>query len=297
LYFTYFSALDEIQHVFWPYCDPSHPRYPGPNEFESVILDFYREVDRSVGRLVAECRSDDKIIVISDHGQGARPSLVFNINEWLRRKEYLHPTGKQGIQPKNRMKSLIKKGLLSFVDVFGAGSIILSISKRFPVWKRMLAPSSGIDWTKTKAYVSDLSAIKNYSYGGIRINSTDTREAEIMINDIIKSIKEVRIPGGNGTLVKLVCRREELYQGKHIDKYPEIVLELDDRYGIGWSFSGDLFSDEAHLFQLKPGTHRRSTAVFLSKNVNKSILKKEMELMDIAPLVKSLFNIGSEQGQ
>ncbi len=294
LYFAYFSPLDEVQHVFWPYCDPEHPLYPGPNEFEGIILDFYMEMDKIVGELMAKCDPDDALIVISDHGHGARPSFLVNINEWLRRQGYLSEKKKGGAASKNKIKSYLKKVLLSYVHKFGANKYLLRLSKMFPVWKTLLASSSGIDWDLTKAYVSDLSAVKNYSYGGIRINEkAGVADADVnkLISEILKSFDELKLPDTNEPVVKWADRRENLYSGPYIDKYPEILIELDERYGIGWEYSGLLFKNEGDMYHLKPGSHRRSTAVFLSRNVDVSLLKEEMDLIDIAPLVKRMFSI------
>jgi len=292
LFFSYFSALDEVQHVFWPYCDPQHPAYPGPNEFETIILDFYKKADDILGRVLAACDPSDKVIVVSDHGQGPRPSLVANLNEWLRREGYLVPKQKGSTKAKNRLKSRVKNLLLGFVRRYGAGKVIMTASKHFPVWKKLLAPSSGIDWEKSRAYVSDLSAVKNYSYGGIRVLDTgNPAEKMRVIDEIISGLKELRRPDSQEPLVKLAARREDVYQGVHIDKYPEILIEFDERYGIGWDFDGELFNSKEDMVHLKPGTHRRETAVFLSHNIEADALDKVRDLRDIYPLVLRSFDL------
>lgn len=295
LFFSYLSPLDEIQHIFWPYFDRGHPHYPGQNEFETAIFDFYKKTDAFVGDMLTLCRNDDIFIAISDHGHGPRPTLIANINEFLARKGYLVAKKQSSAKAKNKIKSQLKKAMLGFVSRYGAGSALMSLSKRFPIWKKLLAPSSGIDWNLTKAYVSDLSAVKNYSYGGIRLNNmeSDFEKAQI-VDDILSSITELRIPETGAQLVKFAARRENLYKGQHIDKYPEILLELDESYGIGWGFSGKLFEDEADMSHLKPGCHRRSSPVFLSRNIDASLLKDKMDLCDIAPLVKSIFGLNGK---
>jgi len=290
LFFSYFSALDEVQHVFWPYCDPLHPSYPGPNEFETIILDFYKNVDQILGHVLDACDQSVKVIMLSDHGQGPRPSRVVNFNEWLRREGYLVPKQASAAKAKNRLKSKVKKLLLSFVHRYGAGKFIMNVSKHFPVWKQLLAPSSGIDWGKTRAYVSDLSAVKNYSYGGIRVVDTgDNVEKQRVIDQIISGLKGLQLPSSQAPLVKLVARREDVYQGPHIDKYPEILLEIDENYGIGWDFSGDLFSTKEDIVHLKPGTHRRETAVFLTHGIDADAINHVRDLRDIYPLILRLF--------
>lgn len=296
LFFTYFSAIDEVQHVFWPYCDPSHPLYPGPNEFQDTILNLYKMFDKILGRVLSECADADKVLVISDHGQGPRPGLVVNINEWLRREGHLTPISKSGVQVKNEIKSKVKNLLINFVKKYGAGKWIMKVSAVFPVWKKMLAPSSGIDWDRTRAYVSDLSTVKNYSYGGIRIIGVDDpKEKDLLIENIISKLLTIQRPETGERLVTLAKRREDVYQGEYIDKYPEIIIEIDERYGIGWDFSGNLFSEKTDIVHLKPGTHRRYSAVFLHNGIECDSLQDVKDVCDINSLVMDFFGLLNEK--
>ena len=82
--FSYFSTTDGIQHDFWRHCDPNHPEYPGTNEYENVIRDMYVAMDNYVGEVMRQ-QPDTPLLIISDHGHGARPVYTVRINELLRR--------------------------------------------------------------------------------------------------------------------------------------------------------------------------------------------------------------------
>ena len=95
--FSYFSTTDGIQHDFWRHCDPNHPEYPGPNEHEDVIRDMYIAMDNYVGEVMQK-QPDTPLLIISDHGHGARPVYTVRINELLRRglcrpKREIRPAG------------------------------------------------------------------------------------------------------------------------------------------------------------------------------------------------------------
>ena len=77
--FSYFSTTDGIQHDFWRHCDPNHPEYPGPNEHENVIRDMYIAMDNYVGEVMQK-QPDTPLLIISDHGHGARPVYTVRIN-------------------------------------------------------------------------------------------------------------------------------------------------------------------------------------------------------------------------
>ncbi|MDD3906072.1 MAG: alkaline phosphatase family protein [Candidatus Omnitrophica bacterium] len=288
-FFAYYSALDEIQHVFWPYYDKNHPLYPGANEFESVIPDFYTEADRMIGEFVSRCEKDDAIMVLSDHGHGPRPSQTVNINEWLRHRGYL--AVKERSVRNTEKNRHFKKILGSFIERFGAGGIVMRLAKKFPVWKQIFASAGDIDWYNTKAYVSDLSAVKNYSYGGIRINDTVKTEKNRVIEDIIDSLQTLKDEKTGTSVVKWVLRREKLYNGLYLHRYPEILFELDERYGVGWACHEGLFTNEPGIFQLKPGAHRRRTPILFTKNISENLFKEQMTLTDIAPIIKKSFGI------
>ena len=114
--FSYFSTTDGIQHDFWRHCDPNHPEYPGPNEHENVIRDMYIAMDNYVGEVMQK-QPDTPLLIISDHGHGARPVYTVRINELLRRGGYLTPKGGgDGSKPstKKKIKKIIKKTALSW---------------------------------------------------------------------------------------------------------------------------------------------------------------------------------------
>ena len=165
--FSYFSTTDGIQHDFWRHCDPSHPEYPGPNEHENVILDMYVAMDNYVGEVMRK-QPDTPLLIISDHGHGARPVYTVRINELLRRGGYLTPrSGGDGSSPsvKKRLKKVVKRAALGVVKGIGLPKWAMKLAKKFPIWKSLFASSADFDWDKTQAYLSDLSALKNYSYG------------------------------------------------------------------------------------------------------------------------------------
>jgi predicted AlkP superfamily phosphohydrolase/phosphomutase len=139
--------------------------------------------------------------------------------------------------------------------------------------------------------VSDLSAVKNYSYGGIRINDTVKTEKNRVIEDIIDSLQTLKDEKTGTSVVKWVLRREKLYNGLYLHRYPEILFELDERYGVGWACHEGLFTNEPGIFQLKPGAHRRRTPILFTKNISENLFKEQMTLTDIAPIIKKSFGI------
>ena len=107
----YSSVVDSIMHIFWNYCDPKDPTYPGKNQFENVILDFHILYDKLVGELLDKIDKDTTVMILSDHGHYRRPTNLFNVNEVLRQKGYLESKIKGGLQVIS-LKQKVKRGLV-----------------------------------------------------------------------------------------------------------------------------------------------------------------------------------------
>lgn len=283
--FSYFSTTDGIQHDFWRHCDPNHPEYPGPNEFENTIRDMYVTMDNFIGE-VAEKYPDVKLLVISDHGHGARPVYTARINELLRRGGYLAPKAKEssGSNPglKKKIKKRIRNICVGFVKRIGLPKWAMKTLKKFPVWKSLFASSSDFDWANTKAYLSDLSALKNYSYGGIRFNDSVT-DKDALADEIVEYLKAVKIEGEDKNLFDWIVRTNTHYHGEYLDRYPEIIYQMDERFGGEWELGKNVFEKTGFMYMFSPGGHRWRTAVIATKGI--TLDKKDHEMTDIYNII------------
>jgi len=292
LFFVYFSSLDGIEHYFWNRCDENHPNYNRNNRFKNVIKHFYILLDKMVGNILNVVDDDIPLIVLSDHGHGSRPTTLFNVNEILRESGMLIPSekSKRAANPFYKTK-WFKKQLISYINRFGVGNMGMRIAKKFPIWKKVLASPLSIDWNRTMAYVTDLSAIKSYSYGGIRINRDVVKPDQIddVIDNIIKVLIDVEDPRTSKKIVKYAYRREYLYTGEFIGSYPEIVLELDDHYGLGWEINESLFDYDSNQ-NIQPGSHKKNSPVLFSMNV---IADTSLEItpIDVTPTILRLLGV------
>ena len=294
LFFFYSGIIDSIHHRFWRYCDENDPSYPGPNPYQDVIKDFYILHDQIVGRLIDAVDSDTAVILLSDHGHGMRPVKLLNVNELLRQKELLAPratsmTGKGVVHTIEKAK----RSALDFISRHDMGNTAARLLRLFPAAKKLYTSPLSIDWNKTLAYVTDLSGVKSYPYGGINITKENLagKDYEELRDWIINEIREIRDPDNGERLVNLICRREELYSGEYLDRYPDIILELRDDWGIGWAINDSLFSTSPS-HNLMPGSHKLHSPVFFISNIGeRKVARKDIELVDVAPTVLDLLEI------
>lgn len=81
-------GVDRVQHAFWHYMDPLHPKHVDDPEYRDAILDYYQAVDGELGQLLDAVHGDTAVLVVSDHGARAMHGGLC-VNEWLRQAGYL----------------------------------------------------------------------------------------------------------------------------------------------------------------------------------------------------------------
>jgi len=290
LYFIYFSALDAVEHTFWNYCDENHPDYPGENKHQNVIRDFYCLMDKVIGDLLNEIDDDTMVMVLSDHGHGMRPTNLVNVNEFLRTKGYLIPNslskGPGRMTPK---REKVKKIIASLISQFGIGNLGLKLVNQFPFIKDMLSAPNYIDWDRSQAYLSAIAGIKSYSEGGIVMNScVQTDDYDNIRDNIIIDLSNICHPITGDRLVEWVSKREDLYQGEYIEKYPDIVFKLEVGYGVGWDIYSPLIA-KSSMSSFQPGSHQGDTPIFFVVPCRKhASLGQNISLMDVNKMIYNL---------
>jgi predicted AlkP superfamily phosphohydrolase/phosphomutase len=292
LFFIYWSTLDAVQHYFWDDYDEDAPGYRENSPYKDVIRDFYVLFDRLIGRFLHQLDDDTAVILLSDHGLGMRPHKLLNVNVILSRHGFLTPRNLDR-RPDLRFGEAVKYRLVETISRYKLGRLAGKAMRMFPKTVQMFTKPPAVDWDRTIAYATDMSGIKAYSYGGIRIQKDRLggREYEVVRDQIIDLVKEHCVTGEGTSLLKFIGRREELYEGEHLSLYPDIVLELKYGYGIGWSVGADLFG-HSRVSSLVPGSHRGETPVCLVWTPeDKPIAREAVTMMDIAPTVLDLLGL------
>lgn len=87
-FMTVDMGLDRIQHAFWRFMDPLHPRYEPESEFATAIHDYYVFLDGEIARLLDRVPDDTVVVVVSDHGAKRMVGGIC-VNEWLIQEGFL----------------------------------------------------------------------------------------------------------------------------------------------------------------------------------------------------------------
>ncbi len=237
LAFVTFLTLDRMFHFFWRYQDPGDPTYPRRNRHGEVLRRFHRVLDECVGTLLDAAGPGCVALVLSDHGHGRRATLHFNLNELLRRNGYLRSriSGPPLLSPRyhvDRAKNLALETLhrLDLEDLSYRVAHVLP-------WTRKLKKGDFMtERVENLATASEFGG--NNPFGGVEISKRrcgeEGRAYETVRDEIVALLLGVRDRSGHPVFL-WAKRREELYGGPHVDRFPDVLYLMRPEYGTAWS--------------------------------------------------------------
>jgi len=290
LFFIYWSTIDAIGHFFWSTFDENDPFYDPGNPFREVIADTYRLYDKILGNFLDAVDEDTTVILLSDHGHGARPVNAVNVNEILRQGGFLKLLDAKA-KPHLSLFEQLKRSGVRFVSRHGLARQAGRILRHVPKIVQAFTRPTLIDWDASAAFATDMSGIKAYAYGGIVINRdvVPASEIERVRSEIIHTIREKSTLEDGSSLLKFIARREDVYQGPYLQLFPDIILEYRYGYGVGWAVNVSLIT-KADSYNLVPGSHRGETGTCIIRS-QRNIITSQIDLLDILPSLLDLFSV------
>jgi len=242
LFFINLLALDRVQHVFWRYCDPEDPTYPGENPHSEVIKSFYRLHDQVLGEFLDVVGHDSILIALSDHGHGRRCTKAVYLNEFLRRKGLLKSSARAGRLDPRYLLERAKMFVLRTLDRYDLQDLAYKIGALIPRAKALKKSTFVIDSAGSTAGVARFAGMN--PYGGIDLPRQkfdgDERAYRALLDGLLHDLRALKDPDTDRAIVKWAKRREEMFTGPHARIYPEIIFQLDPDYGVGRSLFGPL---------------------------------------------------------
>lgn len=194
-----FDGADKLQHACWRFLDPALWDEASASAEErrvrELCLDYFREVDEIIGKLLDLLDDGDQVYVTSDHGFGASDEILY-INTWLSEHGYLTWT---------EDAPLAEEGMLNT--------------------EGMKTPAFLFDWSKTRAYA--LTPGSN----GIYLHVENADERRRLADEIAVALLSVRNPITGERVVRRVMKREDAFPGSSSDRAPDLTLVLRD-YGF-----------------------------------------------------------------
>ncbi|MHB8600274.1 MAG: alkaline phosphatase family protein [Ktedonobacteraceae bacterium] len=296
VFFIQFHALDAVQHLLWRYSDPGDPAYPGKNEHSGRIRDCYALFDSVIGRFRAEMGDNCILLVVSGYGHGRGCLHYLNLNEWLRaegllvaRPMHTRLTGlfhdrSLNIRARQRSIALLTHQHVRSTHIAGSFANGHSISQQYV--------ARHIDQRATLAQVAMIS--HSPAFGGISLNRTaiqarrSTGNYEQVRNSIVQRLLHLRQHGR--PVVNWAKAREEVYSGQYSDRFPDILFELRNEYGVSPAVHVPLTTNNP-LHSVVSGTHRMQGVLLLGNLPGGMCIREtgnEPTVMDVAPTILAM---------
>ncbi len=223
---TCLPTPDLAHHYFWR---------PGDADALEHIYRYYDEFDRLVGRIVDAGGDRTTVVVFSDHGGREAPGRVFAVNRWLVDAGYLAP--RQSV-----LSSAASVGLTNRVVDWAKRRRInhrLASHIRGSVRRRVSAMTHNtafVDWSRSRAFGLDFTC----PLAGVEINLRGRQargvvpaaDYEPLRTEIQARLTETADPASGAPVFSRVCRREELFHGPHLERFPDVVGVLNDDFDV-----------------------------------------------------------------
>ncbi|MGB5932189.1 MAG: alkaline phosphatase family protein [Anaerolineae bacterium] len=289
-----FNGTDLVQHKFWKFMDEKHPQHDprGGERYRQAILEFYRQADEDLGRIIEALGEEVTLVIMSDHGAGVA-SRYFVVNNWLLREGFLrlkdglltrlkYHLFRGGYTPLSILNALSRLGFGIATRAFAMGNKPGLLRKAFLSWL-------DIDWSETMAYAL------GHLYGQIYLNVEGRepqgkvrpgREYEELREQAIRSLAAATEDDSGEKIVGDIYRKEEIYSGPYIDRAPDILFALRDRRSMALAqqqFSSHLLFDPAIRVS---ASHRMGGLLMMrGPGVRKGAELEGTRIIDLAPTI------------
>jgi len=299
LFMVVFNGTDYIQHRFWKYIDPKHPRHDAGKsvKYRKMFLQFYQKIDEILGNFLRMVDERTTVIVMSDHGAGPLHKYV-HVNSWLMQMGLL----KLKKRPITRLKGFLYKigmnpeKILNTLFSIHLGNVRVKTDRTderlHSISNKLFLSFSDVNWLKTKAY-SIGSGIIYINLKGREPSGTvcPGQEYESLREQISARLYELKDPETGEFVIERVYKKEEIYTGSHVDTLPDIVFIPKPGYT---TFEEHEFAARSVITQSKivSGTHKLNGILIMKGGgIRKSATLQDASIMDLAPTILCLLGL------
>ncbi len=297
----HFQATDVIQHAFWKFVDPTHPRYDpqAAARFGPALQEVYRRVDGFLGHMLDRLSSqedDTTVVVMSDHGFGPLHYVV-NLNLFLLERGLLRLKRGAWTQLKAALfrAGLTPASIWHLIENVGLQNYVWQVSKstRNKIVSKFLS-FNDVDWSRTLAYsIGHVGQIyvnlKGREPQGIVEPGAQRREVQQRIEE---ALQELRHPETGQPLLDRVIQGEQVAHGPYAHRSPDLHVVLDGYRTIAFP----LFATDGRVVtrQIRgdSGCHR-SHGIFVAwgPEVRAGETVENAHIVDLAPTILHLMNL------
>ncbi|SMX34726.1 alkaline phosphatase family protein [Actibacterium lipolyticum] len=258
-----FDGVDRIQHLCYHLIDrATRDQYDTPDAIKTreLALQYYRDVDGYVAKMIEKAGPQAQTFIVSDHGFTRSGARIFYANTWLE-----------------------KNGWLDWVEgtpMDDQGRVALDENTE---------ASTLIDWTSSKAYALSSSSnaifIRQAKEPGAP--GVQPEDYEAFRDNMIKELLALKDPATGKPVVMHVFKREDAFPGTYSDRAPDLTLMLHD-----YSFLSVLRADEALKDRQVPYATHHPDGIFVATGPGIDMGKRldPLYIADVAPT--ALYSLG-----
>ncbi len=252
-----FDGVDRIQHLCWHLVDPAtrdEYQTEDARRTRELVLEYFRNVDGYIGRMIEAAGSQAQIFIVSDHGFTRSGKRIFYANTWLEEMGHL--------------------GWVEGTPLDDQGRVALDENTE---------ASTLIDWSKTGAYAlsSSSNAIFIRQATGPGGPGVPTEDYAAFRARLIEGLLALKDPETGKPVIARVFTREEAFPGAHTDRAPDLTLMLHD-----YSFLSVLRADAPLKDRQVPYATHHPDGIFVA--IGPGIATADLtslQIADVAPTV------------
>jgi predicted AlkP superfamily phosphohydrolase/phosphomutase len=300
----YFGESDTASHYLWSLFDEGSPRRPAQVSEQEAngLVRVYEALDRAVASLLAAAGDDVEVTIVSDHGSGGSSDKVVHLNRALEQAGLLRFRK----QPSARFGALKKLALERLPPrvrdrVFRFGGALL------PSWLESRARFASIDMRHTLAFSDELNyfpAISLNLRGREPCGQVAPHDREATIARVREALLALRDPWTGRSIVSKVQPREAIFRGPHLERAPDLLLELRLDRGYSYNVMPSSLGEPSIVRRLTPaeylgrkgrslpGSHR-ARGLFIAAGPRVHALGKvELSIADASALMLARMDVG-----
>ena len=242
LFAFYFGESDTASHHLWALCDPESPRHPRATGagVSRGLLRVYRALDAAVSRLVERAGPDVELTIASDHGSGGAGDKVLYLDRALAHAGLL-AFRDRGLA--DRALALARDRAVAALPPRVRQLLFRMAGRALPGRVESAHRFGAIDFARTRAFSEELNYFPSVCLnvkGREPKGTVEPRDVPRVRDEVRAALLALRDPWSGAEVVREVHDRESLYRGPHVERAPDLILELalDGAYSYNLMPSG-----------------------------------------------------------